>query len=75
MCANGLADSTKGLTVNRTNIDEVVEMLSNAETVVIVSVVRQEVRRVISLNLLLGARIWCARCHMIPLDLTADPRL
>jgi hypothetical protein len=37
-----VADSTKGLTVNRTNIDEVVEMLNNAETVVIVSVARQE---------------------------------
>lgn len=37
MCANVVADSTKGLTVNRTNIDEVVEMLNNAETVVIVS--------------------------------------
>jgi hypothetical protein len=42
VCADVVADSTKGLTVNRTNIDEVVEMLNNAETVVIVSVARQE---------------------------------
>lgn len=29
-------DSTKGMSVTRTNIDEVVEMLGNAETVIIV---------------------------------------
>ena len=30
------SDKTKGLTVSQTNVDEVVEMLANAETVVIV---------------------------------------
>ena len=32
-----MADSTKGLVVTKTNIDEVVEMLGNAENVIIVS--------------------------------------
>jgi hypothetical protein len=31
-----MADSTKGMSVTRTNIDEVVEMLGNAESVIIV---------------------------------------
>lgn len=36
MPANTSADSTKGLEVTKTNVDEVVDMLQNAETVVIV---------------------------------------
>ena len=31
-----MVDSTKGMSVTRTNIDEVVEMLGNAESVIIV---------------------------------------
>ena len=31
-----MADSTKGMSVTRTNVDEVVEMLGNAESVIIV---------------------------------------
>jgi hypothetical protein len=31
------ADSTKGLTVTKTSVEEVVEMLGNAENVIIVS--------------------------------------
>jgi len=31
-----MVDSTKGMSVTRTNVDEVVEMLGNAESVIIV---------------------------------------
>jgi NAD(P) transhydrogenase len=36
MSAQLIADSTKGLSVTRTNIEEVVELLGNAESVIIV---------------------------------------
>jgi len=40
-----MTDSTKGMSVSRTNIEEVVEMLGNAESVIIVPGYGRSLRR------------------------------